>query len=88
MLIYLHIPFCDSKCHYCAFNSYVDKFDLKNIYMKAIITQLEQELLIFKPKKNSIKSLFIGGGTPSTIDTKLYDNFFKTIKPYLKKMRK
>ncbi len=84
MLIYLHIPFCDSKCHYCAFNSYVDKFDLKKTYMKAITKQLDMELAIFKPKKNSIKSLFIGGGTPSTIDPKLYEKFFQIIKPYLK----
>ena len=84
MLIYLHIPFCDSKCHYCAFNSYVDKFYLKETYMEAIIKQLKLELSIFKPKKNSIKSLFIGGGTPSSVKPKLYDNFFKIIKPYLK----
>ena len=84
MLIYLHIPFCDSKCHYCAFNSYVDKFYLKETYMEAIIKQLKLELSIFKPRKNSIKSLFIGGGTPSAIKPKLYDSFFKMIKPYLK----
>ena len=84
MLIYLHIPFCDSKCYYCAFNSYVDKVYLKKRYMEAIIQQLKFELLVFKPKKKSIKSLFIGGGTPSTIEPQLYDSFFKLIKPYLK----
>ncbi len=85
MLIYLHIPFCDSKCHYCAFNSYVDKFDLKSSYMQACVKQLIYELSIFKPKPNSIKSLFIGGGTPSTVNPELYFEFFKIILPYLKK---
>ena len=84
MLIYLHIPFCDSKCHYCAFNSYVDKFHLKKLYMEAIIKQLKLELSIFKPEKNSIKSLFIGGGTPSTVDPKMYSAFFEILRPYLK----
>ncbi len=84
MLIYLHIPFCDSKCHYCAFNSYVDKFHLKKLYMEAIIKQLKLELSIFKPEKNSIKSLFIGGGTPSTVDPKIYSSFFEILRPYLK----
>ncbi len=84
MLIYLHIPFCDSKCHYCAFNSYVDKFDLKKVYMDAIIKQLNAELSFFKPAKSSIKSLFIGGGTPSTIDPKFYETFFQIILPYLR----
>ena len=85
MLIYLHIPFCDSKCYYCAFNSYVGKLELKNRYMDAITRQFKSELSVFKPAKNSIKSLFIGGGTPSTIEVKLYENFFKTVKPYLQK---
>lgn len=85
MLIYLHIPFCDSKCHYCAFNSYVDKFDLKSSYMQACVKQLIYELSIFKPKPNSIKSFFIGGGTPSTVNPELYLEFFKIILPYLKK---
>jgi len=85
MLIYLHIPFCDSKCHYCAFNSYVDKFDLKSSYMKACVKQLIYELSVFKPKPNSIKSFFIGGGTPSTIKPELFIEFFKIILPYLKK---
>jgi len=84
MLIYLHIPFCDSKCYYCAFNSYVDKFDLKTAYMQACVIQLKKELDIFKPKLKSIKSLFIGGGTPSTVKPILYRDFFKVIFPYLK----
>ncbi len=84
MLIYLHIPFCDSKCHYCAFNSYVDKFFLKEEYMRAVTKQLKNELKKFNIKSNSIKSLFIGGGTPSTIEPSQYKEFFQILKPYLK----
>ena len=83
MLLYIHIPFCDSKCSYCAFNSYVDKFHLKEAYMEALHTQLEFELKRFNAKELQIESLFIGGGTPSTVSPKLYENIFKTIKPYL-----
>ncbi|WP_024955363.1 radical SAM family heme chaperone HemW [Sulfurospirillum arcachonense] len=85
MLIYLHIPFCDSKCHYCAFNSYVDKFSLRENYMKAITVQLKKEIKKFAPKAHSIKSLFIGGGTPSTISPYMYEEFFDILRPYLKK---
>lgn len=85
MLTYLHIPFCDSKCHYCAFNSYVDKFSQRAEYMKAITKQLKNDLKKFKPKPNSIKSLFIGGGTPSTVEPYMYEEFFNILKPYLKK---
>lgn len=85
MLIYIHIPFCDSKCSYCAFNSYVDKFDLKEAYMEALSQQLDFELQRFNTKKNAIETIFIGGGTPSTVEPKLYKNIFKKLNPYLKK---
>ncbi|HIP60564.1 MAG TPA: coproporphyrinogen III oxidase family protein [Campylobacterales bacterium] len=85
MLLYLHIPFCDSKCHYCAFNSYVDKFDLKVVYMNAILIQLKSELERFEATDQNIETLFIGGGTPSAISPKFYQPFFDLIKPYLQK---
>ncbi len=84
MLIYIHIPFCDSKCSYCAFNSYVDKFHLKENYMKALEIQLDFELKRFKAQNNTIETIFIGGGTPSTVSPKLYKNIFKKLQPYLK----
>ncbi|MCW8895873.1 radical SAM family heme chaperone HemW [Sulfurimonas sp.] len=83
MLLYIHIPFCDSKCSYCAFNSYVDKFHLKEEYMSAIITQLNYELKRFDTKHQEIESLFIGGGTPSTVEPILYKPLFDMLKPYL-----
>lgn len=83
MLLYIHIPFCDSKCYYCAFNSYVDKFHLKEEYMKALYSQLEFELTRFDAKEKSIETVFIGGGTPSTVSPKLYEPIFELIKPYL-----
>ncbi|MEN8304141.1 MAG: radical SAM family heme chaperone HemW [Campylobacterota bacterium] len=84
MLLYIHIPFCDSKCSYCAFNSYVDKFHLKEEYMSALKTQLEFELKRFKATDKSIETIFIGGGTPSTVSPELYKPIFKLLKPYLK----
>jgi oxygen-independent coproporphyrinogen III oxidase len=83
MLLYLHIPFCDSKCSYCAFNSYVDKFHLKREYMSALEEQLLYELNRFNVDKKSIESVFIGGGTPSTISPELYKNIFEIISQYL-----
>jgi len=84
MLLYIHIPFCDSKCSYCAFNSYVDKFHLKQEYMQALFLQLKYELKRFEAKPNSIETIFIGGGTPSTVAPKLYEDIFTYLKPYLK----
>ncbi len=83
MLLYLHIPFCDSKCHYCSFNSYVEKFHLKERYMQALHTQLKENLDRFGIQPYSIESLFIGGGTPSTIPAEYYAPLFETLQPYL-----
>lgn len=85
MLLYIHIPFCDSKCYYCSFNSYVDKFHLKEKYMEALLVQLDFEVERFNVTPNSIETLFIGGGTPSTVEPKLYKKLFEKLKPYLKK---
>ena len=85
MLLYIHIPFCDSKCSYCAFNSYVDKFHLKQEYMRALKIQLEHELQRFEATSNSIETVFIGGGTPSTVSPELYRPIFELLKPYLQK---
>jgi len=79
----MHIPYCDSKCHYCSFNSYVDKFDTRADYMEALYAQLSFELERFKATKGSIKTLFIGGGTPSTVSPELYAPIFALLKPYL-----
>jgi oxygen-independent coproporphyrinogen-3 oxidase len=53
--------------------------------MEALCTQLEFELKRFKVGQHEIESLFIGGGTPSTVAPKLYEKLFNMLKPYLGK---
>ena len=84
MLLYIHIPYCDSKCHYCSFNSYVDKFDTRKNYMSALLKQLQFELQRFQPKAQEIESVFIGGGTPSTVHPQLFKPIFELINPLIK----
>ena len=52
--------------------------------MDAIIRQFDEDIKRFDLDKKSIESLFIGGGTPSTIQPKQYKAFFEKISPYLK----
>ena len=52
--------------------------------MKALEVQLEYELQRFQTEEKSIESIFIGGGTPSTVEPELYKNIFTIIKPYLR----
>ncbi len=84
MLLYLHIPFCDSKCHYCSFNSYTTINHLKSRYMDALYNQLQEDIEKFGITKGDIETIFIGGGTPSTVSTKEYEKIFTFLKPYMR----
>ena len=78
MLLYLHIPFCDSKCHYCAFNSFTKNRHLKKAYIQSLLAQLNYELDRADVKK--LDSIYIGGGTPSTIPARLYEPLFDRLR--------
>lgn len=64
--IYVHIPFCKSKCSYCDFASFPDKLCYAESYMACVYREMafrREEL-----KSYSFDTLYIGGGTPSVID--------------------
>lgn len=63
--LYVHIPFCKSKCVYCDFCSFPDK----NNDFKAYGCALKKEADLYSPrfKGRKITSVFVGGGTPSII---------------------
>ena len=58
--LYVHIPFCKSKCLYCDFPSFANRENLMSDYINALIKEINM-----KATKYIIRSLFIGGGTPS-----------------------
>ncbi|MDS0524065.1 radical SAM family heme chaperone HemW [Clostridium sp. SHJSY1] len=61
--LYIHIPFCKQKCFYCDFPSYACKDNLMKGYIDALCKEIQE-----KCRGYIIKSLFIGGGTPSYLD--------------------
>lgn len=64
--IYIHIPFCKSKCYYCDFVSFANKESLQEEYVEAVIKEIKHIDL----SKYSINTIYIGGGTPSILDSK------------------
>ena len=80
MHIYIHVPFCTSKCPYCAFGSFSDKFSLAKSYFRAL--ELEVRDFLAKNPHAQISTLFIGGGTPSAVDAGLYDEIFALLAPH------
>ena len=80
--IYIHIPFCQTKCFYCDFNTYTKIEDQIDEYISCVISEINiwGEIL----GNSSIRSIFFGGGTPSYIDSKyikiildsIHENFY------------
>ena len=75
--IYIHIPFCVSKCIYCDFNSYANKEDKICEYIKSIINQIHNDNTF--SKDDICKTIYIGGGTPSYINSKYIVQILKCI---------
>ncbi|MCT4585389.1 MAG: radical SAM family heme chaperone HemW [Peptostreptococcaceae bacterium] len=77
--LYVHIPFCKSKCNYCDFNSFNANEKLMDEYIQALI----KEMTLTKDKIDILDTIFIGGGTPSILSLKniekllrgIYENF-------------
>lgn len=85
--IYIHIPFCKKKCEYCDFKSYVGKENLIDRYIKWVNHELKEvgegnkidyennidDLII-------VKTIYIGGGTPSILPPKYISDILRTVK--------
>lgn len=68
--LYLHIPFCHTRCHYCDFNTYAGILPLREPYVRALITEVElagqlAQLTDGAPRRS--RTIFFGGGTPSLL---------------------
>ena len=64
--IYIHIPFCKKKCYYCDFVSYANNCKNVEEYKKTVIKEIES----YNLENYNITTIYIGGGTPSYIDSK------------------
>lgn len=65
--IYIHIPFCQSKCYYCDFNSGKGDEEQVQKYIDALIKEIK---LYSSMRSQKVHTVFIGGGTPTYIDSR------------------
>src|SRR5437588_4556855 len=68
--LYLHIPFCHTRCHYCDFNTYAGILPLREPYVRALLTEIALEGKMAQhedatPRRS--RTIFFGGGTPSLL---------------------
>lgn len=77
-MLYLHIPFCLNRCIYCDFYSTVSSPELRSRF----VTALCEELKMRSPEAKALplQSIYIGGGTPSTLDVRDIERIFSTIR--------
>jgi putative oxygen-independent coproporphyrinogen III oxidase len=61
--VYVHVPFCTSRCDYCAFATWTDRFHLAGEYVDAVVMAARRERDSVRPAT----SVFFGGGTPSLL---------------------
>ncbi len=63
--LYIHIPFCKKKCYYCDFPSFCGKDHLTKAYIDALKEEIDKKTSDF-----NIATIFIGGGTPTFLNSK------------------
>jgi oxygen-independent coproporphyrinogen-3 oxidase len=68
--LYLHVPFCHTRCHYCDFNTYAGILPLREPYVRALLSEIVlagEEARLPGGKARRARTIFFGGGTPSLL---------------------
>lgn len=78
--VYIHIPFCKKKCYYCDFISFENRCDEIPQYIES----LKEEIRKFDFSNYNVTSIYIGGGTPSYIDSKYIKYILDKLKTRVK----
>ena len=77
--LYVHVPFCDAICSYCDFAHVVYQKELVQKWLSALRKEMEMY-----PISSSLKTIYIGGGTPSVLSLKEMDALLSLFDPYRK----
>ncbi len=78
--LYVHIPFCRTKCIYCDFNCYAGK----NALIPDYVLALSKELVTYSNQGLAAKTLYMGGGTPSLLSPSQVECIISTAHDYLR----
>ena len=82
--LYVHIPFCRKRCHFCYFKVYTDKNAAAiGRYLDAVITEAKQLATQARIANRPLKFVYFGGGTPSYLSLKQLDYLFAGLREHL-----
>lgn len=76
--IYIHIPFCEKKCNYCDFNSRPTDSNTIKRYVDSLVKEINKESISYN--RFVVDSIFIGGGTPSLLDSEAIEKIVTELK--------
>jgi putative oxygen-independent coproporphyrinogen III oxidase len=65
--VYLHVPFCLARCHYCDFVTYTGMEGLRRPYAAALLEEAAMAVAAIGPELPVVTSVFVGGGTPTLL---------------------
>lgn len=82
MVIYIHIPFCIQKCHYCDFLSAPCDAGIRERYVECLIREIEYygEWYGMRGRNIPVTSIFFGGGTPSILESNQIQSIMDKLK--------
>ncbi|WP_147819917.1 radical SAM family heme chaperone HemW [Salidesulfovibrio onnuriiensis] len=80
LLLYIHVPFCRSRCHYCTFHSQAFNQVTFAWYHKTLLKEIE--LWGERLKRPRLKTVYFGGGTPSLIPPHQLDSIMKALRTH------
>ena len=80
LMLYVHIPFCERKCNYCDFVSFHANDDVIKNYITKLVSEIKNKSYLASDYE--IKSIYIGGGTPSVINEKYIVAILSNIMKY------
>ncbi|MDE6047693.1 MAG: radical SAM family heme chaperone HemW [Anaeroplasmataceae bacterium] len=83
--VYNHIPFCNSICSYCDFPKQVAKEEVKEKYLESLLKELSayENEDWFKEWSKKTESVYVGGGTPNSLNLLQLERLLKALEPYL-----
>lgn len=84
--IYVHIPFCIRKCAYCDFVSYPNKLEMQEEYVKKLLEEIDNAKQTIN--NCNVTTVYIGGGTPSAINSKLIKRILYKIRDVISTKQK
>ena len=67
MSLYIHIPYCEARCHYCDFNTYAGRVGEREAYVDALVADLRASASRSEGLAVPLATVFVGGGTPGAL---------------------